>query len=854
MLRTLALALITTSVTGTAITPPRPIAALAPVEIFAEGFARLRGIAVDADDAVYVSDRESGTVTRLSSEGRRVVARRLERPVGLAFDHDGRVLVAEERAGRVVRLDPNGPTPLARGIKQPRWLAVNEDGTVYISARRLTRDTDPEPDDETLEPEVILALSPDGALSVFADGFDHLQGLVVHGEAVYAASTGPRGVPRQGGVVYRIPILPGGQAGKIARLGPRDVFERPVGLAIDRVGVLYASAASTILDGPRSSQAIVKIRPDGAASTFATGLEDPRGLAFDSLGHLYVADGNAGRVLRFLAPPPPTMAAVAPFTRLVTIGLSGFTSPHARVDALIEDGGASITTIASATGAFQLSLTPRPNLSNRVEIMATGMRGRGLASPPSEVAFVHDTIAPALVLLTPPAGGFARGTVEVRADAADTGSQIATLSLGVAGATVTPALPAVAASAAASWRTTESVDGAHTLTATATDRAGNVASVSRVAIVDNAPPETERRGGPTEPISPTTATFSFNGTDNLTPSASVQFAWRLDGGAFGAFAPDASVTLSQLAPGPHVVEVVARDLAGNVDPTPARWEFSVLDAPGVTVTITSPASGASVPSEGLIVRGTVQTTGAETNVSVNGFAALVHGPEWAVQVPMAPGETVITAIARTASGAESRASITVVPTGPAPVVTLRAEPGSGVAPLTVGWRLTSRASRPLVRFELDENGTGAFGAAMTTLDGVESLYTSPGLRFPKVRATDDLGAVYVVTTLVQVDDAITATARFQNLWGGFKARLQAGDQAGALAHLGPALRSRFEPILQQLGPALPAIAAGFGPIELIDQVEDLAETAMLQSEDGVTRLYFVYFRRDNRGQWLIQEM
>jgi sugar lactone lactonase YvrE len=854
MLRTLALALITTSVTGTAITPPRPIPALAPVEILAEGFARLRGIAVDADDAVFVSDRESGTVTRLSSESRRVVARRLERPVGLAFDHDGRMLVAEERAGRVVRLDPEGPTPLAHGIKQPRWLAVSEDGTVYISARRLTRDVDPEPDDETLEPEVILTLTPDGVLSVFADGFDHLQGLVVHGDAVYAATTGPRGVPRQGGVVYRIPILPGGHAGKIARLGPRDVFERPVGLAVDRVGALYASAASTILDGPRSNRAIVKIRPDGGASTFATGLEDPRGLALDSLGHLYVADGNAGRVLRFLAPPPPSMGAVAPFTRLAAVTLSGSTSPHARVDVASADGGVPISTTAAATGAFQLSITPRPNTPNRAEVMATGMRGRGLASPPSEVAFVHDTIAPALVLVTPPAGGFVRGTVEVRADAADTGSQIATLSLGLAGATVTPALPALAASAVATWRTAESVDGAHTLTATATDRAGNVASVSRVAIVDNTPPETERRGGPTEPITQTTATFSFNGTDNLTLSASLQFAWRLDGGAFGAFVPDTSLTLSGLTPGPHVVEVVARDLAGNVDPTPARWEFSVLGTPGVTVTITSPASGASVPSEGVIVRGTVQTAGAEASISVNGFAALVHGADWAVQLPMAPGVAVITAIARTASGAEGRASITVAPGGSAPVVTLRAEPASGVAPLAVGWRLTSRASRPLVRFELDENGTGAFGAAMTTLDGVQSLYTSPGLRLPTVRATDDLGAVHVVTTLVQVDDATTATARFQTLWGGFKARLQAGDQTGALAHLAPALRSRFEPILKVLGPALPAIAAGFGPIELIDQVEDLAETAILQTEDGVTRLYFVYFRRDNRGQWLIQEM
>jgi hypothetical protein len=37
-------------------------------------------------------------------------------------------------------------------------------------------------------------------------------------------------------------------------------------------------------------------------------------------------------------------------------------------------------------------------------------------------------------------------------------------------------------------------------------------------------------------------------------------------------------------------------------------------------------------------------------------------------------------------------------------------------------------------------------------------------------------------------------------------------------------------------------------------VENLAETALIQVEDGAPRLYFIYFRRDNRGQWLIQEM
>ena len=114
--------------------------------------------------------------------------------------------------------------------------------------------------------------------------------------------------------------------------------------------------------------------------------------------------------------------------------------------------------------------------------------------------------------------------------------------------------------------------------------------------------------------------------------------------------------------------------------------------------------------------------------------------------------------------------------------------------------------------------------------------------------------MYLARTAILAEDAAGASSRFQALWAGFTARLQASDRAGALAHLTPALRSRFEPVLQQLGADLPAIAASLGGIELIDQVGHLAEAAIVQAGDGVTRLYFVYFRRDNRGQWLIQDM
>jgi hypothetical protein len=81
-----------------------------------------------------------------------------------------------------------------------------------------------------------------------------------------------------------------------------------------------------------------------------------------------------------------------------------------------------------------------------------------------------------------------------------------------------------------------------------------------------------------------------------------------------------------------------------------------------------------------------------------------------------------------------------------------------------------------------------------------------------------------------------------------------GDVAGALAQLTPDLQPRLQALFQQVAPALPQVAAGFGDLTVLGQVEDLAEGVIVQAENGVAHLYFVYFRRDSLGRWLIEEM
>jgi hypothetical protein len=705
---------------------------------------------------------------------------------------------------------------------------------------------------------MILALGPDGRLSVFADGFAGLQGLAVDGGAVYAATSGLRGTQHRDGVVFRLRVLPDGQAGPLEAVGPMGALRRPAGVVIDRLGALFVSAAFADPGGHRARHAIVKLHPDGAATRFAAHLDGPRGLALDSRGHLYVADGRGRRVLRFLAPPSPMLAAVPPFTNEAAVALAGSTVPDARVDVLLDRRLPPVVTLSTETGAFGATLTPPANAETAVAVLATAAHGDGLTSPPAEARLVHDTIAPVAVVRAPGAGVFVRGPVTIQAGAADAGSHLATLDVSAAGrpleAVLAPVPPAPAIEATASWATTGVPDGTHALAVSAVDRAGNSATLGRVVIVDNTAPDTELTAGPAGAIAQSTATFTFSGSDNLTPASGLQFAWRLDGGPWSAFTAATTVTAADLATGSHLFEVVARDLAGNDDPTPAGRTFSVVAPGALGVTITEPVAGAAVAVGPALVRGTVDPAAGRVAVSVNGFAALVHGSQWAVQVPVVAGDNVVTAVATAASGADASASVTVNGSGAGPAVVLRAEPASGVAPLAVTWRVTSRAPRPLVRFELDPTGEAGFGEPAATLDGTQSLYPTGGLLLPVLRATDDQGTVFVARTVVHVEDPQSASAGFQALWADFKARLLAGDGAGALTYLTPGLRGRFQPIFQQLGADLPAVAAGLGDIELIDAIDDLAEAAIVQVENGAPFLYFVHFRRDNRGRWLIQEM
>jgi len=122
-------------------------------------------------------------------------------------------------------------------------------------------------------------------------------------------------------------------------------------------------------------------------------------------------------------------------------------------------------------------------------------------------------------------------------------------------------------------------------------------------IFDSTPPDTTIDSNPSNPTTSTSAAFTFSGTDNVTPAASLTFECQLDGSAFGACTSPASYT--SLSLGSHIFQVRAIDAAHNIDLTPASftWQIhattSLLYNGGQIVTIGSsfaPAARLSSPT------------------------------------------------------------------------------------------------------------------------------------------------------------------------------------------------------------------------------------------------------------------
>ena len=217
-----------------------------------------------------------------------------------------------------------GPTATAMALRSPRAVAVDAAGNVYIA------DT---------ESQRVRRLSPGGALTVVAGsgvpGFSgdggvataaQLQdpnGVAVDGAGnVYIADTGNHRIRR---------VTPGGVISTVAG-GTTDQLNTPFGVAVDGLGIVYIADSGNNRIRRLSGGVLTTVAGtggagfggDGGAATAAL-LWQPRGVAVDAAGNLYIADRWNRRIRRVT--PGGIISTVA------GAGTMGFTG----------DGGSAVT-------------------------------------------------------------------------------------------------------------------------------------------------------------------------------------------------------------------------------------------------------------------------------------------------------------------------------------------------------------------------------------------------------------------------------------------------------------------------------------------------------------------------------
>ncbi len=283
---------------------------------------------------------------------------------------------------------------------------------------------------------------------------------------------------------------------------------------------------------------------------------------------------------------------------------------------------------------------------------------------------------------------------------------------------------------------------------------------------------------------------------------------------------------------------------------------------GTTITILEPQDGAVVMSDRIIVRGTVASQTGEVGVYVStekrGRRGFVSGNRWAGEASLHQGKNAIDIVALDGMGGQARVRISVtVPLSRFASLELLAVPFSGVPPLKVRWSFSGGAPRPLVRFEFDETGGGTFGRPMAKFEDVEVTYTTAGLLFPVLRATDDQGNQYTTTTPLNVLPRDQTDALIRARWDGMKAALMRGDIEAALAFFTPAAQDGYRKAFTALGASVPQVARDMRDIQLISVREDEAQYRLRRSEtvqgQPTEITYYVYFVLGGDGVWRIRQ-
>ncbi|AKF03542.1 Ig-like domain-containing protein [Sandaracinus amylolyticus] len=493
------------------------------------------------------------------------------------------------------------------------------------------------------------------------------------------------------------------------------------------IGTVVASAGGTFEVTPTTPLA------DGAHTATARATDAAGNVATDTSS--FTVDSTT--FVSITAPEEgDTIASATPT-------ITGTAEPGASVEVTI-DGTVLGSVTADASGAWSI-VVPSALAQGPHTVVADALHGGATAS--ASATFTVDSTT--TVELQQPTEGEIVGTATPTiTGTAEPGASIAITIDGAAVGTVT-------ADAEGNWTFVPSTplgEGTHDVDVVATDGIGNTATDDGSFVVDTSLPSLEI-------VSPgdETSTASTTPTITGTSEPGLVVTVSIDGALLGSVTTDASGAWSipvttPLAEGPHEVVATTTDAAGHA--ATDENQFTV-DTGAPTVTITSPAHGARVPTDAPTITGTADP-GATVEVFVDGalvatVTADASGAWSTTAGPLADGSHEVRAVARDDAGNTATAtSGFVVDTSTEVAITSPADGGAvGSATPTI-----TGTAEPGASVEVRADGT-VIGTVVAGADGTWSIaITTPlaaGDHTIDAHATDSVGNTADATSDFEYD-------------------------------------------------------------------------------------------------------
>jgi len=470
--------------------------------------------------------------------------------------------------------------------------------------------------------------------------------------------------------------------------------------------------------------------------------------------------------------------------------------------------------------------TTASNGSHALTAVARDAAGNQATSAPITVSvsnLVVDTTPPSIAMAAPTSGSTVSGNnVTIAANASD--------NVGVVGVQfkldgVNLGAEDTATPYSIAWNTTTASNGSHALTALARDAAGNQSTSAITVSVNNpvvdATPPSIAISSPTNgsTVNGDSVTIAANASDNV-GVVGVQF--RLNGNNFGAEDTSSPFSINwntnSSANGTYSLTAVARDAAGN-QATSAVVSIAVnntvSDTTAPTVSMTSPANGATVSGAGATLAAT-----ASDNVGVVGVRFRVNGNNLGAEDTSSPfsiiwnttstpnGTYSLTAVARDAAGNQATSatvSVTVNNDTTAPTVSI-SSPANGSTVSGTSVIVSAVATDNIgvvgVRFKLDgvdlglEDTTSPYSVAWDSTDFTDDSHTITAVARDMAGNTTTSAAITVIIDNVQPTLIPYAI-------------LNLGAQTGAVTDTSTTQSTDYGRVLPDFGP-MPAAEAIFG--------------------------------------------